>query len=481
MTLTDLTATLPFIVLAVATVGLMLLTAFYRHRLLTSTLTILTLSIALTLLPIAASVGPHEVGPLLRIDAFTLLYMGIVLSCAIVVAIFACGYLTKHQSNCEEFDMLLLLATTGAAVLVASSHFIAFFLGLEILSVALYGLISYRRADQRSLEAGFKYLILAAASAAFLLFGMALLYAELGTMAFAEMALLHRSAPEAASLLWPIGIIMIMAGVGFKLALVPFHLWTPDVYEGAPAPVTAFVATVSKGAVFGLLLRMFAQLDLYDDATLLLILALIAGGSMLVGNVLALVQTNVKRVLAYSSIAHLGYALVALLAGGAASSVAVTVYLIAYFVTTLGAFGIVTVLSTSERDAEHLDDYRGLFQRRPWLAHAFAAMLLSLAGMPPLAGFIGKFYVVAAGIGGSLWVLVMLVIITSAIALYYYLRIIVAMYMQAPDPSAAPASGGPLSLLDGSVLAVLAVLLLGVGLYPAPLIGMIQAMAGAAF
>jgi NADH-quinone oxidoreductase subunit N len=202
---------------------------------------------------------------------------------------------------------------------------------------------------------------------------------------------------------------------------------------------------------------------------------------MLVGNVLALVQTNVKRVLAYSSIAHLGYALVALLAGGAASSVAVTVYLIAYFVTTLGAFGIVTVLSTSERDAEHLDDYRGLFQRRPWLAHAFAAMLLSLAGMPPLAGFIGKFYVVAAGIGGSLWVLVMLVIITSAIALYYYLRIIVAMYMQAPDPSAAPASGGPLSLLDGSVLAVLAVLLLGVGLYPAPLIGMIQAMAGAAF
>lgn len=481
MTLTDLTAILPLIVLAVATVGLMLLTAFYRHRLLTGMLTILTLSIAVTLLPIADSVGPHQVGMLLRIDAFTLLYTGIVISCALVVAIFACGYLTKRQSNCEEFDMLLLLATTGAAVLVLSNHFISFFLGLEILSVALYGLISYRRADQRSLEAGLKYLILAAAAAAFLLFGMALLYAELGTMAFDEIARLRSSAEAAPSLLWPLGIVLIMAGVGFKLALVPFQLWTPDVYEGAPAPVTAFVATVSKGAVFGVLLRVFGVLDLYADTTLLLVLALIAGGSMLVGNLLALVQTNVKRVLAYSSIAHLGYALVALLAGGAGGVTAATIYLVAYFVTTLGAFGIVTVLSTSERDAEHLDDYRGLFQQRPWLAHVFAAMLLSLAGMPPLAGFVGKFYIVAAGVSESLWVLVLLVIVTSAIALYYYLRIIVAMYMQAPAPTSTPAPADTLSLLDRSALATLTVLLVVVGLYPTPLISIIQTMAGAAF
>jgi NADH-quinone oxidoreductase subunit N len=440
----------------------------------------LALSIALTLLPISDSVGPHQVGMLLRIDTFTLLYMGIVIGCADVVAIFTCSYLSKQQSNCEEFYMLLLLATTGAAVLVSSNHFIAFFLGLEILSVALYGLISYRRTDQRSLEAGLKYLILAAASAAFLLFGVALLYAELGTMAFDEMALLHNSAPEAASLLWPIGIILIMAGVGFKLALVPFQLWTPDVYEGAPAPVTAFVATVSKGAVFGVLLRAFAEFGLYANEALLLILALIAGSSMLVGNLLALVQTNVKRVLAYSSIAHLGYTLVALLVGGVGGTTAATIYLIAYFVTTLGAFGIVTVLSTGERDAEHLDDYRGLFRRQPWLAHIFAAMLLSLAGMPPLAGFIGKFSIVAVGISGSLWVLVVLVIVTSAIALYYYLKIIVAMYMQAPDPGTAPARGGAISLLDGSVLAVLTVLLVWVGLYPTPLIHLIQTMAGAA-
>jgi NADH-quinone oxidoreductase subunit N len=187
MTRTDLTAILPLIVLAVAPVGLMLLTSFYRHRLVTTTITVLALGIALLLLPIAGSVGPHLVVPLLRVDAFTQFYASIVIICAGVVALFACGYLNKRQSNCEEFDMLLLLATTGAVVLVSSSHFIAFFLGLEILSVALYGLISYRRADQRSLEAGLKYLILAAAAAAFLLFGMALIYAELGTMAFAAL------------------------------------------------------------------------------------------------------------------------------------------------------------------------------------------------------------------------------------------------------------------------------------------------------
>jgi NADH-quinone oxidoreductase subunit N len=481
MTLTDLTAILPSVVLAVATMGLMLLTSFYRHRLLTTTITILALAIAFTLLPISASVGTHQVAPLLRVDTFTLLYTGIVIACAGTVALLACGYLNKRQENCEEFDMLLLLATIGAVVLLSSNHFIAFFLGLEILSVALYGLISYRRADQRSLEAGFKYLILAAAAAAFLLFGMALLYAELGTMNFAAIARLRDSAQAAPSLLWPIGIILIMAGVGFKLALVPFQLWTPDVYEGAPAPVTAFVATVSKGAVFGVLLRAFVEFDLYTNTALLLLLALIAGASMIVGNVLALVQTNVKRVLAYSSIAHLGYTLVALLAGGPDGTRAATIYLVAYFVTTLGAFGVVTVLSTSERDAERLDDYRGLFQRRPWLAHIFAAMLLSLAGMPPLAGFIGKFSIVAAGVNESLWVLVVLVIITSAIALYYYLRIIVAMYMQAPAPSAAQAPEGRLSLLDLSTLAVLTMLLIAVGLYPTPLITFIQTMAGAAF
>ncbi len=479
MTFTDLLAMLPIVVLAVAVLGLMLLTSFYRNRIVTTAVTMLALLLALLMLPVAASVGTHQIGPLLRVDTFTVLYTGILLGCTGVVVAFACGYLNKHESNCEEFMMLLLLATIGAAVLVASNHFISFFLGLEILSIALYGLISYRRSDLRSLEAGLKYLILAAASAAFLLFGMALIYAELGTMAFNEIAQLQ-SNETASSLLWPVGSVLIMVGVGFKLALVPFQLWTPDVYEGAPAPVTAFIATVSKGAVVGLLLRYSMQVDLYADEALLLLFTIIAAASMIIGNILALVQTNVKRVLAYSSIAHLGYVLVALLAGGAVGVTAVTVYLVAYFVTILGAFGIVTMLSTSERDAERLDDYRGLFRRQPWLTHIFAAMLLSLAGMPPLVGFIGKFYIVAAGVSGSLWMLVTIVIVTSAIGLYYYLRIIVAMYMQPSETATEPSGAVSLSLLDRSALTVLALLLIWLGVYPTSLIDMIQTMTSAA-
>ena len=193
-----------------------------------------------------------------------------------------------------------------------------------------------------------------------------------------------------------VGVGLIIVGFSFKLALVPFHLWTPDVYQGAPAPVTAFVATVSKGAMFALLVRYFSVVDLRSHHALVIVFTLLAIASMVVGNLLALLQHNVKRLLAYSSIAHLGYLLVAFLASSVLATTAVTFYLVAYFVTTLGAFGVVTVLSTGEREAESLDDYRGLVVRRPWLAALFTAMLLSLAGIPLTAGFVGKFYLTVA-------------------------------------------------------------------------------------
>jgi NADH-quinone oxidoreductase subunit N len=356
-------------------------------------------------------------------------------------------------------------------VLAAASHFASFFLGIEILSVSLYAMAGYLRHSDRSVEAGVKYLILAAVSSAFILFGMALVYAETGSLSFQEIAS-RAASPAGYGLPLSAGLVLIIVGLGFKLAVVPFHLWTPDVYEGAPAPVTAFIATASKGAVFALVLRYFTRIDIHTDAALFLIITIIAVASMFAGNLLALLQTNVKRILAYSSISHLGYLLVTVLASGPNAVAAAAFYLTAYFITTLGAFGVVTVLSRPERDADRMDDYRGLVWRRPWLAGVFTAMLFSLAGIPLTAGFVGKFYVVAAGVGSALWLAVIALAINSVIGLFYYLRIVVVLF----SPSGEEVPAVPETSRSGNaVLAVLTVLLLWLGVYPGPLIEIIEA------
>ena len=377
---------------------------------------------------------PHGGTALLTLDGYARFYTGLILAATAAVTLLSVGYLEQIADQRDEYYVLLLLAALGSLVLVAATHFVSFFLGLELLSVSLYALIAYSRTREESIEAGIKYLVLAATSAAFLLFGMALVYAELGTLAFAGLTATPISTPDPLLALTGIGLIVV--GFGFKLALVPFHLWTPDVYQGAPAPMTAFVATVSKGAMFALLVRYFSVVDLRSHHALVIVFTLLAIASMFAGNLLALLQSNVKRLLAYSSIAHLGYLLVAFLASGSLAVTAVTFYLVAYFVTTLGAFGVVTVLSTGEREAESLDDYRGLVVRRPWLAVLFTAMLLSLAGIPLTAGFVGKFYLTVAAGGAGLWPLLVVMMVTSGIGLFYYLRVIVAMFM-APSMEAA--------------------------------------------
>jgi len=271
------------------------------------------------------------------------------------------------------------------------------------------------------------------------------------------------------------GLGMVLTGFGFKLAVAPFHFWTPDVYQGAPSPITAFVATVSKGAMFAVMFRYLAMGQLQTYFPMMLVFHLISVASMFVGNLLALFQNNVKRILAYSSIAHMGYLLVAFLASGPMAATAVAFYFSAYFITTLGAFGVITVLSGKERDADSLEDYHGLFWQRPWLAGTFTAMLLSLAGIPLTAGFIGKFFVMTAGVGSALWVLVTSLVLNSVIGLFYYVRIVVAMYSRPDVEEAAVAARPARSLAGGVVLAVLLVLLLWLGVYPNPFIEVIQA------
>jgi NADH-quinone oxidoreductase subunit N len=319
-------------------------------------------------------------------------------------------------------------------------------------------------------------LILAGASAAFLLFGMALVYAILGTMAFDRIASVFSGSGYSANVLLKVGIAMTLVGIGFKLGVFPFHMWTPDVYQGAPAPVSAFVATVSKGAMFVLALRYLSAVNLGSSRFLAWVLSVLSIASMFAGNLLALLQTHVKRILAYSSIAHLGYLLVALLAGRDLGSKAVAFYLAAYFATTMGAFGIVSVLSSPDREADDREAYQGLFWRRPLLAGLFTVMLLSLAGIPFTVGFFAKFYILAAGAGALLWSLVIALVLSSVIGLYYYLRLIVTMFVDGPAKSTWMDTA-PVSWAVGVVLAMLALIVVGFGVYPTWLIELIQLVA----
>jgi NADH-quinone oxidoreductase subunit N len=479
MNKTDLFALLPYLILTATAVVVMLVIAFRRSHLTSCSLTLAGLVLSfLSLFPVM-HLSPLKVTSLIIIDGYSVFYTGLIVAAAFVVALLSFGYLANRKGNREEYYLILVLATLGSSVLTASRHFASFFLGLEILSVSLYVLIAYYRDAEKNLEAGIKYLILAAFSAALLLFGMALVYAELGTMEFGKIVMMS-SAGRHYNVLLLSGFALIVAGIGFKLGVVPFHMWTPDVYEGAPAPVTAFIATVSKGAIFALLIRYFGGFDIRYYPPLFLIFTIVAIASMLAGNLLALFQKNVKRILAYSSIAHLGYLLVAFQAGGARGVTAATFYLVAYFVTTLGAFGVVTVLSGKSKEAEYLEEYRGLAWRRPWLSLLFTAILLSLAGMPLTAGFIGKFYVAAAGVGAYLWLEVIVLVISSAIGLFYYLRVINTLHTREKGEKIRTAA---VSLPFGAGLALAAIVLLLVflGVYPSPLVVLIQATAGRLF
>jgi NADH-quinone oxidoreductase subunit N len=471
MAVADFVVLLPLIAVSTTAIILMIAIAVRRNHKVAVVISLIGLAAAFGSLPFAASEAPRQVTSLFILDPYSLLYMSILLCAAAFVFLFSYDYLEQRQEYREEFYLLILLATTGAMVLVVSRHFASFFLGLELLSVALYALISYARTQSASIEAGIKYLVLAASSSSVLLFGLALIYADSGSMELSQFAaVMSRTAGPTNTFPLLTGLMLVLTGVGFKLAVVPFHLWTPDVYEGAPLPVTAFIATVSKGGMFAFVLRWFYVHDLGVGGTPALVLSIIAIASMLTGNLLALTQNNVKRILAYSSISHMGYLLVALLAGGALGAPAATYYFAAYAVTILGAFGVMTVLSGRGREAASIDDYRGLFWQRPLVAGAFTTMLLSLAGIPLTAGFLGKFYVIAAGASQSRWVLLFTLVVSSTIGLFYYLRIIVAMYAQ-PRASDLEGDSDTLSLPVAAALAlaVLTGLVFLVGVYPAPL------------
>ncbi len=383
----------------------------------------------------------------------------VVLVVALLAVLLSRRYLARQHENRPGYYPLLLFATVGMMLLARSTDLAAIFVSIELLSLCLYVLATFTRRRPEALEAGLKYLMLGSFATGFLLFGIALMYV---TTAHTELFGVVRALPDmfpGEQALFAVGVGLFLVGVAFKLGLAPFHMWTPDVYHGAPAPVTAFMAAGVKVAVFGAVLRVFPHgLMAAGDPVWPAVLAVLAVASMTVGNVIALAQRNIKRMLAYSSIAHAGYALVGVVAGDRYGDGAVLFYLVAYALMTVGAFAVVTAMAGDREQGLDYADAAGLAQRDPLLAGAMTVFMVSLTGIPPTLGFVGKFYLFASAVyGGWAW-LAVVAVINSAISAYYYLGVVVAMYMREPsgDSRLAPRAIGVTTVVVVTTLGLLA-------------------------
>ena len=373
-----------------------------------------------------------------------------------------------------EFPVLVLLATTGMMMMISANDLISLYVGLELQSLALYVVAAFKRNSARSAEAGLKYFVLGALSSGMLLYGASLVYGFTGSTDFATIAASVQ--PSGANLGLIFGLVFLMAGFAFKISAVPFHMWTPDVYEGAPTPVTAFFAAAPKLAAMALTVR--ALITAFPAVTVQWqqIVVFLSIASMALGSFAAIGQTNIKRLMAYSSIGHMGYALVGLAAGSAEGVQGVIIYLAIYLAMTLGTFACILAMRRGGRMVEDIDQLSGLSRTSPTMAFLLAMLLFSLAGIPPLAGFFAKFYVFLAAIHSGLYVLAVIGVLLSVVGAYYYLRIVKIMYFDAPAERFEPMDA-PLA----AVLGVSGLFTLLYFVYPAPLVAVAEAAARSLF
>jgi len=368
----------------------------------------------------------------LFLDNLSLFFSFIFLITTFLVILISMKYISLQGVNCGEYYSLLLLALSGMLIMVTSGDLLVIFLGLEVLSISSYSLAGLRMKEEKSSEAAIKYFLLGCFASAFLVYGIALLYGATYSTDISSI-INHFQSGESLGLMALIGLGMVVIGFGFKIAVVPFHMWTPDVYEGAPTPITAFFSVGPKAVGFAVLLRMlYPYLKNVQDSSqaIFLLLCIISVLTMVVGNLIALRQTNLKRILAYSSIAHAGYLLIAILAQDNASLV---FYLTVYIFMNIGAFAAVIALGKKDKEYLELEDYAGIGFKYPWIGATFSVFLLSLAGFPPTGGFLAKFYVFSAAVRQDLVPLVIIGVMASLISVFYYLRIIVYMYMKEPS------------------------------------------------
>lgn len=386
-------------------------------------------------------------------------------------------YVKDEGINHGEYYSLLLFATIGMMLMAGASDLIVVFMGVELMSISLYVLAGYTRKRQASNESALKYFLLGSFATGFLLYGMALLYGATGTTNLKGIA---EFIPESSfgNPVLIMGIILLLIGFGFKVASVPFHMWTPDVYEGAPSPITAFMSAGPKAAAFAAFLRVFVEALPSLQGVWIDLIWILSALTMSVGNIIALVQNNVKRMLAYSSIAHAGYVMVAFVAASEFGIASILYYMLAYTFMNIGAFGIITAIGGKNDEKVNVDDYTGFAYKYPLAAAAMSLFLFSLAGIPPTAGFMGKFYIFSAAIKSGYIGLAIIGVINSVISVYYYLRITIAMYMREPESSLQP-SAGSLTAIVFSPAMVIALLIaaygvLRMGIFPSAYIAMAQ-------
>jgi NADH-quinone oxidoreductase subunit N len=411
----------------------------------------------------AFSSGEVEVfnlgNPMYQLDPFSSLLMSVIALGALLSCLLSIAYLRELQINYGEYYALILMAAAGMMLMVAAVDMLAVFMGLELMSIPIYVLAGMDRRRLRSNEAAMKYFLIGAFASAVMLYGMALLYGAGGSTAFDGV----RAAVETGTPMAMIGVGLVIVGFAFKISSVPFHQWTPDVYEGAPVAVTAFMSVTVKATAVGALLR-FVGLGLGSlDASLVDVLWVLAVLTMVVGNLMAVIQDNVKRLLAYSSIAHAGYILVGLVAGTPDGYAAVVFYLIAYTFMNLGAFGVVVALAEKGHECERVDSFAGLSRQRPTLAAMMTLFMVALAGIPPTLGFFAKFKIFQAAVTAGQVPLAVIGVLMSVVSVYYYLRIPVLMYMREPGeetPRMTVHSG------EAFVLAVCTLAVVALGLFP---------------
>ncbi|MDO8431685.1 MAG: NADH-quinone oxidoreductase subunit N [Candidatus Binatus sp.] len=402
----------------------------------------------------------------ISIDSFAAYFELAILIAAMFTVLMSLDYAGEHHLPGAEYYSLLLFSVLGMMLMATAGDLIIIFLGLETMSLSVYVLAGIARRDPRSNEAAIKYFLLGAFSTGFLLYGIALVYGATGTIKLGPIHNALASGAMASNSMLLLGIGMMLIGFGFKVAAVPFHMWTPDVYEGAPTPVTAFMAVGVKLAAFAAFIRVFL-VDLTPlTAQWSSVLWVITALTMTAGNLIAISQTNIKRMLAYSAIAHAGYLLLGMTAGASAGG-AILYYLVAYAFTNLGAFAVVIALERTGAVGNRIADYRGLATAHPMLAAAMAVFLLSLTGVPPMAGFVGKFYLFYAALHQGYVGLVVIAVLNSVISAYYYFSVLVAMYMQEGGVEVSRMSARP-ALVAAIGLAAIATVLIGV--YPQPYI-----------
>jgi NADH-quinone oxidoreductase subunit N len=391
-----------------------------------------------------------------KVDGLTKGFQALIVLAAFLAVMLSQKLLDALREQTVEYYALILFSLVGMLTLVGATDLMTVYFSIELMAICIYILVAYLRDQNRGVEAGLKYFLLGAFNSAILLYGMSLVFAAVGgaTTNLAELGRLLPVVPKSSSLLVFTGVLMVLIGMCFKVAAVPFHMWSPDAYEGAPTPITAFMSTAPKAAALGAFLRLFGTAFAGVASDWMLPLSYVAAASMILGNIAAVRQQTMKRLLAYSSIAHAGYMLLGVLGKGVDNAQAVWLYLLTYLVMNTGAFAVVIILQ-GKGEGERIEDFRGLGKRRPFLAFSMMMFLLSLAGIPPLVGFFGKFYLFKLAVESGLTTLVAIALITSAISAFYYLGVVNQMYFKEPAPAAEGAEAAePEPLSTGMALIV---------------------------